>query len=236
MELKVYNSKSELAASFSEYLSEMVKMKAVVHVALSGGSTPRVIFDMLASGYKDIITWEKIHFYWGDERCVPPDDQESNFKMTQDHLFKSVDVPQANIHRIMGENEPAAEAVRYSGVLDLELPKSGDIPQFDLVILGMGEDGHTASIFPHEIELWNSNHNCVVASHPDTGQKRVSITGKIINNARNVVFLVTGEGKAEKVDQIINRSGTFGEYPASLVAPDSGNLIWFMDEAAANKL
>ena len=236
MELKIYPDKKELAAKFAQYFADFVKDRDIVHVALSGGSTPKIVFEVLASEYKEIVDWDKVNFYWGDERCVPPEHPESNYKMTLVHLFSKIDVPEANIHRIKGENEPVKEAGSYSDILDRNLQKAGGIPQFDLVILGMGEDGHTASIFPHEIELWDSTANCVVANHPESGQKRVSITGKIINSARNVVFLVTGEGKADKVDEIINRSGAYENYPASLVIPESGNLIWFMDEDAASRL
>ena len=107
------------------------------------------------------------------------------------------------------------------------------VPQFDLVILGMGDDGHTASIFPHEIGLWDSANNCEVAIHPDSGQRRITITGKLINNAKTVAFLVTGSSKAEKVRSIITRGQGHESYPAALVAPSSGDLIWFLDEEAA---
>ena len=111
-----------------------------------------------------------------------------------------------------------------------------NIPQFDLVILGMGDDGHTASIFPHEIELWDSKNTCEVAVHPDSGQRRITITGKLINNAKTVAFLVTGSSKAEKVRTIITKEEGHDNYPASLVVPTSGDLIWFLDEEAAAQI
>ncbi len=233
MELKIYKDKNEVAQHFSAYFSELVKDKSTFHVALSGGSTPKVVFDVLAADFSSKIDWTKIHFYWGDERCVPPSDDESNYKMTMEHLFSKIDVPNENIHRILGEKEPLLEAMRYGGLLEKNLPSQNGTPQFDLVILGMGDDGHTASIFPHEIELWDSSRNCEVAVHPDSGQKRVTITGKIINAASQVAFLVTGSGKAEKVKAIIEKQENFKKYPASLVSPDSGNLIWFLDGDAA---
>ncbi|MGB3149256.1 MAG: 6-phosphogluconolactonase, partial [Maribacter sp.] len=113
------------------------------------------------------------------------------------------------------------------------LDRVDEIPQFDLVILGMGDDGHTASIFPHEIDLWNAEDHCVVAAHPDSGQERVSINGKVINKSKEVAFLVTGESKAEKVTEIINKAGNYKTYPASLVNPESGKLVWFLDQSAA---
>ena len=236
MKVKIYKDKQEVAKAFSAYFTDLVKDKDVFHVALSGGSTPKIVFDVLASEYGKKIDWSKIQFYWGDERCVPPTDDDSNFKMTVEHLFSKVDVPKKNIHRILGENDPKAEALRYANLLEINLDRVEGIPQFDLVILGMGDDGHTASIFPHEIELWNYDDHCVVATHPETGQKRVSINGKVINTAKEVAFLVTGAGKAEKVGEILNKKVGHEQYPASLVNPESGKLFWFLDEAAAQNL
>lgn len=236
MELKIYKDKNEVAQQFSAYFVELVKGKPNFHVALSGGSTPKIVFDVLADKFSDIIDWNKIHFYWGDERCVPPTDDDSNYKMTLEHLFSKIDIPETNIHRILGENDPISEAMRYANLLEINLDRVEGTPQFDLVILGMGDDGHTASIFPYEIELWNADDHCVVATHPDSGQKRVSINGEVINQAKEVAFLVTGSGKAEKVTAILEKRESFETYPASLVNPNSGNLTWFMDEDAASGL
>lgn len=233
MELKIYKDKKEVAQEFSVFLSSFIAKRKVIHIALSGGSTPKIVFDTLASEYGDKIDWEKVHLYWGDERCVPPTDDDSNYKMTVEHLLSKITIPDENIHRIKGENKPDYEAERYTEVLEQHLSSVHNTPQFDLVILGMGDDGHTASIFPHEIDLWNSNNLCEVAVHPDSGQKRISITGKVINNAETVAFLVTGESKAEKVTAIIGKQSGCEKYPASLVAPKSDNLIWFLDAAAA---
>ncbi|NKI32637.1 6-phosphogluconolactonase [Croceivirga thetidis] len=236
MEVKVFKDKNEVAHKFSAYFKELVKGKEIFQVALSGGSTPKIVFDVLAADYGDKIDWSRIHFYWGDERCVPPSDDQSNYKMTVEHLFSKIDVPSKNIHRVLGEADPMGEAMRYANLLEINLDRVEGVPQFDLVILGMGDDGHTASIFPHEIALWNSNDHCVVATHPDSGQKRVSINGKVINCSKEVVFLVTGSSKAQKVDEIHHKKAGFEKYPASLVNPDSGQLVFFMDEAAASKL
>ena len=233
MELKIYKDKHEVAKEFSKYLADFVTGKENVHIALSGGSTPKIVFDTLASDYADKIDWKNLYFYWGDERCVPPTDDESNYKMTVDHLFSKIDVPEENINRVLGENNPSGEAMRYANLLEIDLERVDGIPQFDLVILGMGDDGHTASIFPHEIDLWNAPDHCVVATHPDSGQKRVSINGKVINKAKEVAFLVTGESKTEKVTEIINKEGEYQKYPASLVAPESEALVWFLDQSAA---
>lgn len=236
MELKVYADKMEVAIEFSKYLAAFVNEREKVHIALSGGSTPKIVFDELASSFKDEFDWEKVHFYWGDERCVPPSDEESNFKMTVEHLLSKIEIPEGNIHRIQGENAPIKEAQRYGELLAEKLPIVDGIPQFDLIILGMGDDGHTASIFPHEIYLWDSEANCEVAIHPDSGQHRVTITGKIINNAKTVAFLVTGAGKSEKVRIITQQELGCEEYPASLVNPTSKELLWFLDQEAASEI
>ena len=233
MEFKIYKDKTAVAKAFCEHLLEIIKDKQLFHVALSGGSTPKLLFDIMAETYAGQFPWEKMHFYWGDERCVPPDDAESNYKMTVANLYSILDVPKENIHRVLGENDPTSEAMRYANLLEINLDRVEGVPQFDLVILGMGDDGHTASIFPHEIELWNSDDHCVVANHPESGQKRVSVNGKVINRAMEVAFLVTGKGKAEKVEAITQKKEGFEKYPASLVNPTSGKLLWFLDEDAA---
>jgi len=236
MDLKIYKDKQEVAEQFSSYFVDQLKDKAAFHVALSGGSTPKIVFDVLAENFSDKVDWSKVHFYWGDERCVSPSDDESNYKMTVEHLFSKINVPEANIHRILGEKDPVNEAMRYGNLLEINLDRVDDVPQFDLLILGMGDDGHTASIFPHEIDLWDSEEHCVVATHPDSGQKRVSINGKVINTSKEVAFLVTGASKAEKVEAVIEKTEGSDAYPASLVNPISGNLVWFLDEEAAAKL
>ena len=236
MNVEIYKNKNEVAEQFSTYFAKLVKGYGAFHVALSGGSTPKLIFDVLANQYGETINWSNIHFYWGDERCVAPTDEQSNFKMTQDHLFSKIKVPKENIHRILGENQPMGEAMRYANLLEINLDRVEDTPQFDLVLLGMGDDGHTASIFPIDIDLWEAEDHCVVATHPDSGQKRVSVNGKVINTAKEVIFLVTGDTKATKIKEIHGQLGDYKKYPAALVQPESGKLTWFMDEAAARLL
>jgi 6-phosphogluconolactonase len=233
MELQIYNTKEVVARNFAEYLENWIKDNGEVHVALAGGSTPKIVFDELSNTEKYKINWSKVYLYWGDERCVPPSDEQSNYKMTVTHLLDNINIPSKNIHRVLGENDPKKEAIRYGEVLAKNLPLNNEVPVFDMVILGMGEDGHTASIFPHEIDLWYSKNTCEVAIHPDSGQKRITITGNVINQSKTVVFLVTGDGKKEKVAEIIHKKGDYKKYPASCVSPQSGNLIWFLDSEAA---
>lgn len=235
-EIKIYNTKDVVAEKFSIFFKELITNKETFHVALSGGSTPKIVFNYLATHFAKDIDWSKIYFYWGDERCVLPTDSESNYKMTLDYLLSKIEIPEENIFRVLGENNPEQETKRYSTVLDENVPAKNDIPKFDLVILGMGDDGHTASIFPHEIELWDSKSNCEVAIHPESAQKRVTITGKVINNAEIVAFLVTGPSKAEKVKEIVKETGSYKNYPATLVNPTSGELLWFVDNEAAKDI
>jgi 6-phosphogluconolactonase len=192
-----------------------------------------LLFNELATSYKESIDWGQIHFYWGDERCVPPTDDDSNYKMTRELLLDKVDIPEDNVKRIMGETNPSEEAERYENVIKDETGSA--LPSFDLIILGMGEDGHTASIFPHQMQLLESSRLCEVATHPESGQKRVTMTGKLINEAQHVLFLVTGSGKKDKIRQIFSKEGPFLSYPASHIDP-KGKLEWFLDQDAASEL
>ena len=152
--------------------------------------------------------------------------------MTKALLFDKVNLPVENIHRVRGEDEPEKEARRYAAEIADNTEQSNGFPSFDLVILGMGDDGHTASIFPHEMELLEEERFCAVATHPTSGQKRVSITGPVINNAQRVAFLVTGANKEEKVSAIFQRKEGYHAYPAAHVQPVTGALHWFLDDAA----
>jgi 6-phosphogluconolactonase len=227
----------ELSDKFAQLLFEdTVHKKDYYTVALSGGSTPKAVFKHLAEKYSERIDWKKIKFFWGDERCVSPTDSESNYKMAFDNLLSKVIVPKENIFRIHGEMEPNAEAINYSRIIKAQVPSFNNIPCFDMILLGLGEDGHTASIFPNQLELFSSNELCAVAEHQTTKQKRITLTGKVINNAAKIIFLVTGNGKKEIVDAIINRRDGSEKLPAFLVKSTNGELIWMLDEAASTLL
>ncbi|PHN05489.1 6-phosphogluconolactonase [Flavilitoribacter nigricans] len=235
-EVHIFPDNDAVAAGFAEWLVNWLKGKGEVSIALSGGSTPKVLFRLLAEQYEDAIDWSKVQLYWGDERCVPADDEDSNYGMTQELLLKHIDIPLANIHRVRGEDEPREEAVRYGEVIEEELELKKGVPVFDLIILGMGSDGHTASIFPHESELLLAETTCAVATHPESGQQRITLTGPVINQAKRVAFLVTGASKTDKVRQIIREEGDWLSFPAAHIRPSSGQLDWFLDEAAAAEL
>lgn len=230
----VFEDKQKLVKAFTHHFMSLMSLtEGDFRVALSGGSTPKTWFEELANKHKNDIDWSRVHFYWGDERCVPPDDEDSNYGMTKKYLLDHISIPDKNIHHIQGELIPAEAAELYTKEL-LETMPQNYVPSFDLLILGMGDDGHTASIFPHQIELWDSEKYCVVATHPDSGQRRVSLTGKVINGASSVAFLVTGENKAKKVMEILHKKEDSGSYPASRVTPEKGNLYWFLDQQAAS--
>ena len=167
---------------------------------------------------------------------VPPADPESNFGVVERLLFSRINLPAENIHRVKGENDPEAEALSYSGHIREKLERTNGWPVFQLIILGMGDDGHTASIFPDQLNLLDSDQICTVATHPVSGQKRVTLTGKAINNAEKICFLLTGSNKAHRLMQIFSQSPEAKKLPASYIAMANGSLEWYVDEAAVQKL
>lgn len=208
----------------------------IFDIALSGGNSPKGFFKVLSKKYANEIPWERIHFWWGDERCVSPENEESNYKMTADFLLSKISIPKENIHRIRGEEEPEKEAIRYSKEMENTLNSRGQDPVFDIILLGLGEDGHTASIFPDQLELFEHKNSCAVTSHPLTGQKRITITGNVLNNANRIFFLITGENKALRISEIMNDNEAAKLLPAYYISPTNGELIWFLDEGAASQI
>lgn len=230
----VSNNIEELSEHFAHMLIHCTDSAVdKFSIALSGGSTPKAIFDYLAMNYQTKIDWNKIRFFWGDERCVPPDHPDSNYLMTFEHLFDKIKIPEQNIFRVDGDNKPESEAQRYSEVIIKNVPLVSNIPSFDLIMLGLGEDGHTASIFPDSIDLINDKRICAVSHHPELCQKRITITGTIINNAKKIVFLVTGEKKSEMIDIVLNKKEGFEKLPSAHINPTNGELIWLLDKGAA---
>ena len=234
--IKIFPTVEKLAGSLAELLQQNVDKtddNDFYSLALSGGSTPNKIFRYLSENFVDKINWKKIKIFFGDERCVPPDNEDSNYRMANESLLKNISIPKENIFRIKGENNPVKEAERYEEVLKSNLPSLNGIPQFDLILLGLGEDGHTASIFPNQVNLFYSARLCEVAVHPQTKQKRITLTGKIINNAKLVVFIVTGKNKANVLSKIMDVNNSKSVYPASFVNPKNGKLTWFLDLEAS---
>lgn len=224
---------TESLVSLIKSIEEDTPMGEFMTLALSGGSSPKNIYNIIIDKYSNKIDWSRIKLFWVDERCVSPQDDESNYKMTRIHLLDKTDIPSKQIFRIFGEHDPEEEAKRYGGVIADNLPIENGLPKFDLILLGIGTDGHTASIFPGNYESFNSVKICETAVHPVTKQNRVTITGKVINNAKNVVFIVTGSEKSEILTRILNDNFIT---PASSVMPQNGNLFWMLDKTASELL
>jgi len=237
--VRVFSAREALAQTFAAILIKDLDRIEPDHyytIALSGGSTPEYIFRYLSENYAERISWEKLLVFWGDERCVPPEDGESNYRMAYENLLQNVPIPDANIFRIKGEDDPATEARQYSELVSSMVPEYRGIPQFDLMLLGLGDDGHTASIFPDRPDLFISSQLFEVAVRPGTKQKRITATGRLINNSSKIYYIVTGKGKASIVAEIIGGKSGSVLYPASRVMPASGHLVWMLDTAAASLL
>ena len=236
--LHIFKNPEDLSNQFADQLMSWVEQHTgnSFNLAISGGKTPDLLFSVLALKFADSLLWQKVHFWWVDERMVPPSDPESNFGVAQKLLFSQISIPEENIHRIKGENAPEAEALYYSSLIQKNLPQQNDWPVFDLILLGMGDDGHTASIFPDQMYLLNSDRICEVATHPQSGQKRVTLTGRAIAHAMKVCFLITGLNKAERLSEIWGNPERAKALPTAQIQPENGLLMWFLDQAAANHI
>lgn len=229
--IKVFKNPSELAEKLALNFMEFVKNKDIVNIALAGGSTPRLFYETLAK-YASKVDWSNIHFYWGDERCVPPENKDSNYRMTKIALLDHIDIPKKNIHRILGENAPKDEALRYSAEISKNISSTEKFPSFDWILLGLGTDGHTASLFPDTDNLNNTEDLCVVAKHPESGQKRISFSLPLLQNAKRISFLVTGKNKTEIIHNLLEEKVASYSYPASLVYNKKLYPEWWLDDAA----
>lgn len=208
-------------------LAGAVSQRGAASLAVSGGTTPALYFPLLAS---EPLPWDRIALFWADERCVPPSHEESNFGMADRLLLSRVHIPGENIHRIRGEKNPALAARDYADELHRFF---GGIPRFDLVILGVGSDGHTASLFP-ETEALDTEEHVSAVLVPRLNSSRITLTLPVLNHARAVLIIVSGNGKASIVERLLD-ARTRIEYPAGRVKPVNGELIWMLDaEAAAN--
>lgn len=238
--LHIYKTPEETAQIVAELIlnkaKEKNKQSLPFNIALSGGNTPELLFTLLAKEYIDSIPWHFVRLFWVDERCVPPTNEESNFGMTYENLLKYVPIHDANIFRMFGEVDPQKEAIRYQNLLDVQLEKKNGIPLFDLILLGMGADGHTASIFSDNLNLLHTEQTVAVAIHPTSGQRRITLTGRVINHAEEVVFMITGSSKATVLRQIFKREPGYENYPVSYIHSQSGVADFYIDKAAANEL
>ncbi|MBN2502168.1 MAG: 6-phosphogluconolactonase [Anaerolineales bacterium] len=225
---------------FVEIANDAIEARDVFTVALSGGTTPRSVYELLASEqYAEAVDWSMVHVFWGDERSVPPNNPNSNYWMAENLWLGKGNIPEINVHRMKGELEADLAEKDYTRVLRdffAESAASGEPPRLDLVFLGMGDDGHTASLFPgteaiHETERWVTAH---FVEKLDTW--RITLTPVVLNAAANVAFLVEGEGKAERLKEVLEGPQQPDVLPAQIIAPEDGNLYWFVDEEAAADL
>ncbi len=226
------------AGQFAAIARKVAAERGVFNVALSGGSAPRPLFKLLATEpFAGLIPWNSIQFFWGDERNVPPSSPESNYLMSRELLLSKVPVLPANIHRIPTGDGTAIEAADlYERTLREKLPVENGLPRLDYNLLGLGSNGHTASLFPHRPTL-HERQRLVVADHVDEVHSwRVSLTFPVLNNAAQITFLVTGEEKAPVVERVLEGPRNAEDTPAQLIAPTNGALTWILDSAAASRL
>jgi 6-phosphogluconolactonase len=241
---RVWNSAPEVAAAAAELLTsatvDATGARGVARIAISGGSTPKAMFALLAdpsAPYFARVPWSKLELFWVDERCVPPTDSDSNYRMTNEVMLSKVPLPAAQIHRMEGELDPQVAASRYEAVLRTVFRLEGaEMPVFDLILLGMGDDGHTASLFPHTQAI-NELGRLVVANHvPQKDTWRITLTAPVINRAIEVAFLIEGAAKAEVLAAVIEGPRNPELLPSQLIRPESGKLTFLLDAAAAAKL
>lgn len=232
MNLEILETPEDLARAAAELFvaisSEAVAQRGLATIALSGGSTPKLFYQLLANpneSFREQVPWSRIHFFWADERHVPPDHPESNYRMTNEAMLAHVPITTDNVHRVMSENPNAAEAAEQ---YEVAMPQ-----RFDLILLGLGTDGHTASIFPGS-EVLHETKRLVAAPWVEKLKSyRITMTLALINNAASVVFLVSGAEKAEIVKEVLRGPK---RYPAQKVRPADGELRWLLDREAASKL
>ncbi|MCL2660937.1 MAG: 6-phosphogluconolactonase [Acidobacteriaceae bacterium] len=228
------------AQFFLAKVTSAVEARGVARIAISGGSTPQRMFALLADSsqpYAKQVPWDKLDLYWVDERSVPPDHADSNYKMAEELLLSKIPLARSRVHRIEGELKPEEAAARYEAAIRKGFQlKKAETPAFDLILLGMGDDGHTASLFPHTTAL-DETERLAVANHvPQKDSWRITLTWPVINQGREVAFLVEGASKAQVLHDCLLGPYQPEVYPAQLIRPASGRLTFLLDSAAVSKL
>jgi 6-phosphogluconolactonase len=241
-EIRKLTTPQELFAAAAEEVIHQAGAAVKDHgrftIALSGGSTPKSLFNLLASNARTTLPWDKMFFFWGDERHVPPTDEQSNYRMADEAMLSKIPVAPGNIFRILAENPDAdAAAAQYEETLRRFFSvQPGDLPHFDLILLGMGPDGHTASLFPGTAALEEKSRLVVANWVEKLKTHRLTFTLPVLNAARNIAFLVSGMDKAPALHSVLESDAPGSQYPSKLVRPSNGKLIWFLDKAAASAL
>jgi 6-phosphogluconolactonase len=240
-EIRIFEGLEPLSWAAATRLEEQARVKAIekkpFSVALSGGSTPKLLYELLASPtFAGRVRWPNLHFFQVDERCVPPDDPQSNYRMIRQALLEPSPLPEENFHRMAAERPDRERAAReYAQELASVLRTApGQWPRLDLVFLGMGPDGHTASLFPGSEALGEHTEWVTPNFAPKLNSFRLTLTLPVLNAAAHVIFLVAGGDKAETLREVLE--GPKGQFPAQLIQPTKGRLSWFLDESAAAKL
>jgi 6-phosphogluconolactonase len=241
MYIATYPDSDTLSQQAAQFTVRIAAESLVTHgrfmIALAGGSTPKKLYALLASEpYRSQLDWALVEVFWSDERCVPPDDSESNFRMAQETLLSKVPIPTSQIHR-MPADQPDREAASQAYVAEMRHAfGTGGIPSFDLIQLGMGPEGHTASLFPHQASLHERERLVLPVTTPKPPPDRLTFTPPLLNAARHVLFLVTGSEKADAVHAVLEGEYNPDEYPAQIVRPTAGEVTWMLAAAAASKL
>jgi 6-phosphogluconolactonase len=242
MEIRTLTTPQELFAAAAEEVvraaTEAVKNRGRFTIALSGGSTPRNLFTLLATNARNSLPWDRMFFFWGDERHVPPTDPDSNYRMANEAMLSKIPVASGNVFRIAAENpDAAAAAAAYEQTLRKFFAiEPGQFPRFDLILLGMGPDGHTASLFPGTAALKEKSRLVVANWVEKLKTDRLTLTLPVLNAAACVMFLVSGTDKASVLRALLQNDTPGEQYPAKLVRPSDGKLIWMVDRAAASEL
>jgi len=242
VEIRTLTTPQELFAAAAEEVvraaKEAVAERGRFVVALAGGSTPKSLYTLLATNAKASLPWDRMFFFFGDERHVPPTDPESNYRMAEETLLSKVPVGSANVFRIPAENSDAAAAAEaYEQILrNFFVLQPGEFPRFHLVLLGMGPDGHAASLFPGSAALQEKSRLVVANWVEKFKTTRITLTLPVLNAARCVMFLVSGTEKAAALHAVLQSNAPGEQYPSKLVRPTDGSLIWFVDRAAASQL
>ena len=225
------------AEFFIETCAQAITERGRFLVALSGGNTPMGLYQLLAqSPYREQTDWRHAHVFWGDERCVPIEDLENSYRQAHDTLLSRVPIPTENIHRVQSDLEPDEAAKDYAHVLKDFASPPLDWPRFDLVLLGMGEDGHTASLFPGSEVNVSVPTMAVTAKYQDRPANRVTLTPLVFNAARRIIFLVSGESKSQTLTNVLYGEYHPEQFPAQRIRPTDGELLWLVDQSAASKL
>lgn len=222
------------AETFITIANESTEQRGQFFVALNGGGTPKRLFELLASA-PDKMDWSRTHVFWGDERMVPADDPENCYGMAKRILLDHVAIPADHIHRVRTDLAPAEAVADYIRTLELYASPPLAWPRFDLVLLGMGDDGHTASLFPGSPVTVSEPVLSVTANYQGRPANRVTLTPLVFNSARDVIFMAAGASKAEALKRVLNGDSEV-QFPAARIHPTDGNITWFVDEVAAQKL